>query len=264
MADTNFVPGTVVTSEWLNEVNDFVYGETGIGASLRTAVDAPSARTTLDVPSNNGTGASGTWNISISGNAATATTADLLDGIDSTGFTRSTGISELGSGARTTSTVHGGFGGGISLRNAGGGANTATSVNATLHNTAVGDLIFNDTGDGGCEPSLTYTPPGDANIDRRVFGGFRLRNDGIAVAKGFLPWEVPAGIGAYTLAWRSGGSNYDENVAGGALRDGGFSRASDSVAVINYFGNGLPGTWRSLATTGSGATGSFGLYIRIA
>lgn len=35
-----------------------------------------------------GTGASGTWNINISGNAATATNADKLDGIDSTGFLR--------------------------------------------------------------------------------------------------------------------------------------------------------------------------------
>lgn len=26
MADTNFVPGTLVTSDWLNDVNDFVYG----------------------------------------------------------------------------------------------------------------------------------------------------------------------------------------------------------------------------------------------
>lgn len=47
MADTNFVPGTVVTSEWLNEVNDFVHGETVTGTSLRTAVDGASAQTAL-------------------------------------------------------------------------------------------------------------------------------------------------------------------------------------------------------------------------
>lgn len=31
MADTNFTPGTVVTSEWLNDVNDFVYTESTWG-----------------------------------------------------------------------------------------------------------------------------------------------------------------------------------------------------------------------------------------
>lgn len=47
MADTTFVKGTVVQPEWLNEVNDFVYGETATGTSLRTAADAATARTTL-------------------------------------------------------------------------------------------------------------------------------------------------------------------------------------------------------------------------
>lgn len=234
------------------------------GLDLIDSADAAAARTALDVPSRTGADASGTWDISISGNAATASNADQLDGIDSTGFTRSTGISELGSGARTTSNVPGSFGGKLSLRNAGGGGNTATSLEAILHGINVGDLIFTDTGDGGCAVDMTYTPPGDPNTDRRVFVGFRLRTDGICVAKGFLPADVPVGIGSYMLAWRAGGSPYGGNVAGSELRDGGFSRAGDSVAVINYFGTGLPGTWKSLATTGSGSTGSFGLYIRIA
>lgn len=47
MASTTFVPGTVVSSEWLNEVNDFVHGETVTGTSLRTAVDGASAQTAL-------------------------------------------------------------------------------------------------------------------------------------------------------------------------------------------------------------------------
>lgn len=201
---------------------------------------------------------------SITGNAATATNAEQLDGIDSTGFTRSTGLSELGNRAQTTSNVSGSYGGGLTLRNAGGGGGTATSVEAILHGINVGDLIFTDTGDGGCEVAMTYTPPGDPNTDRRVFVGFRLRTDGICVAKGFLPVDVPFGIGSYILARRAVGSNFGDNVAGAELRDGGFSRAGDSVATINYFGTGLPGTWKSLATTGSGASGSFGLYIRIA
>lgn len=47
MADTTFSNGTVVQPEWLNEVNDFVYGETATGTSLRTAVDDGAAQTAL-------------------------------------------------------------------------------------------------------------------------------------------------------------------------------------------------------------------------
>lgn len=47
----------------------------GTGASTESA-----ARTALGVPSLTGTGASGTWNISINGNASTATTASALSG----------------------------------------------------------------------------------------------------------------------------------------------------------------------------------------
>jgi len=46
--------------------------------------DAPSARATLDVPSRSGSGASGTWDIGVSGNAATATqlqTARTIGGV---------------------------------------------------------------------------------------------------------------------------------------------------------------------------------------
>ena len=44
------------------------------------ATTAAGARTNLGVPANDGTGASGTWGISITGNAATATTAGNVTG----------------------------------------------------------------------------------------------------------------------------------------------------------------------------------------
>ena len=44
------------------------------------ASDASTARTNLDVPANDGTGATGTWSISISGNAATATNGVVTTG----------------------------------------------------------------------------------------------------------------------------------------------------------------------------------------
>jgi len=46
-------------------------------------------RASLNVPTRTGGNASGTWGISISGNAATATNADQLDSLDSSQFLRS-------------------------------------------------------------------------------------------------------------------------------------------------------------------------------
>jgi hypothetical protein len=66
---------------------------------------ASDARTNLGVPSTNGTGASGTWNISISGNAATATTATTATTASNGGVTSVNG--QTGS---VTTTTYGGIG----------------------------------------------------------------------------------------------------------------------------------------------------------
>jgi hypothetical protein len=58
-------------------VNAVPVGNGGTGASNTT-----SARTNLDVPSRSGSGATGTWSISISGNAATATTASTASSVN--------------------------------------------------------------------------------------------------------------------------------------------------------------------------------------
>jgi hypothetical protein len=81
--------GTVTTS------GNLTLGGTLSGVSLTTQVSgtlplanggtnattAADARTNLDVPTRTGTNASGTWGISVTGNAATATSADNIDGI---------------------------------------------------------------------------------------------------------------------------------------------------------------------------------------
>ena len=50
------------------------------------ATDAGTAQSNLSVPSTTGSGASGTWNIAISGNAATATNSTQLGGVAAAGY----------------------------------------------------------------------------------------------------------------------------------------------------------------------------------
>lgn len=75
-------------------------GGTGAG-------DVAAARTILDVPQRNGTNASGTWNINISGNAATATSASTFSGTVNvaTQATGSLAIANGGTGQTSASTA---------------------------------------------------------------------------------------------------------------------------------------------------------------
>lgn len=96
---------------------NYVDSKFGIGGTLSisnggtSATTASGARTNLDVPSTNGTGASGTWNINISGSAGSASTASnasALNGVTaSTSATPST-IAQRDSSANLTANVFNG------------------------------------------------------------------------------------------------------------------------------------------------------------
>lgn len=55
---------------WAQKFNQLIAHVSGYMQGLLASADAAAARTTLDVPSRGGNGASGTWGISINGNAA--------------------------------------------------------------------------------------------------------------------------------------------------------------------------------------------------
>jgi len=67
---TQSASSVAITGGTISGITDLAVADGGTGAS--TAADA---RTNLSVPSTTGSGASGTWDISITGNAATATSA---------------------------------------------------------------------------------------------------------------------------------------------------------------------------------------------
>jgi hypothetical protein len=88
-ARTNLGLGTIATQDAnsvtitggsVTGITDLAVADGGTGAS-----DAATARTNLGVPANDGTGATGTWAISISGNAGTATTATSATKIANSG-----------------------------------------------------------------------------------------------------------------------------------------------------------------------------------
>lgn len=60
------------------------------------ATDAGTARSNLSVPSTTGSGASGTWGISITGNAATATNSTQLGGVAASGYALLSGATFTG------------------------------------------------------------------------------------------------------------------------------------------------------------------------
>jgi hypothetical protein len=86
------------------DVSTDVTGTLALANGGTGGTDAATARTSLDVPANDGTGASGTWNIAISGNAATATAASTYAGTINVG-TQSTGVLNIANGGTGQSTA---------------------------------------------------------------------------------------------------------------------------------------------------------------
>lgn len=148
------------------------------------------------------------------------------------------------------------------ISNSGGGANTNVSIAAKLHGVNTGDIMFNDTGDGGCEIIFSRTPTGNANIDRRVFD-VKINKNGQVEAQGFIPTGGAGAVGTYAILFSASSVTYDANYAGSSLRAQGAARASDNVLTTpNGTGNLQNGTWKCLGSFSS-ANGGLALFLRI-
>ncbi len=123
------------------------------------AVDAVGARTNLSVPSNTGNGASGLWDIGISGNAATATA--LLTPRD-VSIAGSSGLVASAIAFDGTADVALALGGTLAITNGGTGAVTAGGARTNLGSTAIGDALFTTANAAAARTTLGATATGTA------------------------------------------------------------------------------------------------------
>lgn len=137
--------------------NLVMFSKSGIGMRIwqQTYGSATAYSSYKDVAWTDGTNASGTWSINISGNASTATTATSLSSMNISQFTNNSGYATL-SGSNSFSNSYNEFGDGVgSVSNDGGWngrLNVAGSAHARLDVTSVSDgiitTIYSHTGQG--------------------------------------------------------------------------------------------------------------------
>lgn len=131
MANTTFVnQSTVIDASWLNDVNDVSYDVLGDGTNVPSSKAA--VRTNLNVPQRDGTDASGTWGINISGTAA---------GLTST----------------------------LAVANGGTGATTAANARTNL-GLVIGTNVLAPNGDGSALTNLPQTGLGIGQTWQNVTG----------------------------------------------------------------------------------------------
>lgn len=180
--------GLTATAAELNFVD-------GVTSAIQTQLDGK--------PANNGTGASGTWAISISGNAATATTSTTLTGLTSS-------VAELNFVDGVTSAIQ------TQIDAKSNTASPTFTGTVGLPAATVSDGVTTTADNDGTISSGTYTPtPSGGNMKRIVNGGaFTL--------------AAPTASGDYTLVIQ-----ITNNASAGAITMSGFNRTTGSFTTTN-------------------------------
>lgn len=202
----------------------FAFGSS-VGRDVLLAADAAAARTTLDVPTRTGGDASGVWPISISGNAATATTAanaSALGGVGPSGYQAALGFTPLQQG--------------------GGPSQGANNLKIGWGSVGEGLRLTVDSTDFGTTWPISVESS-------------KLSTSLAALGSG--------AVGTYAILFSASNVAYDSNYAGSSLRAQGMNRSADNVLTTpNGTGNLQTGTWKCLGSF-SGAYGGLALFLRI-
>jgi hypothetical protein len=184
---------------------------------------AANARTALSVPSLTGTGASGTWGIDVTGNAATATSAVSVQGV-------------VGSVVGTTQTQT------LTNKTISGAANTLTNIgNASLVNSS---LSIN-----GQVMTLGSVQIVGADLFLPSYAGNAGKVLAVNPSSSDVQWQLVSGTGTVTSVDASGGST-GLTLTGGPIVSAGTITLGGTLALASG-GTG--------ATTASGARGALGL-----
>lgn len=233
-------------------VNAVTFNNGGAGDVSGTTFNGSAARTisynTVGAPSTGGANATGTWGISISGNAATATTASNVNN-----GTLSMGVSGTGLSGSASFTA-----------NQSGNSTFTVTSNATSANTA-STIVARDGSGNFSAGTITATLSGSATSAGSVSNSVTFNNGGAGGASG----STFNGSGALTVSYNTVGApsttganatgTWGINISGNAATA---SNASllNSISAVNLYNN--MGDAHSTRTSFDATTPSYGFGYR--
>lgn len=214
----------------VSNITDLAVADGGTGAS--TATDA---RTNLDVPSNTGSGASGTWGISVTGNAGTATklqTARTINGVSFDGSSNVT-VTTAGSGINVSGAT-------VSHADTSTAASSSNTGNLFVQNIQVDGF--------GHITSITSADVIEQTIPAPTTTQVLTATAGASAGA----------IGTYAFAINISLTSvpFGSTIAGSSLKPAAMGLVDNPDAAAGYNTGTLSGTWRAMGHGSSFAYGS--------